>query len=113
MVAWKPFDDPQDVYDYFHVPAASPAEVLGPIIQKYRQLEFLPTPEGVRWSCSNFEGAWHPNEGWSDTERQFWVWEREQRRKIELAISKLKEFYIECGWDGNAKEPTISVTRSS
>lgn len=98
---WKPIDNPDEVNDYSHVAGASPREVLSPVMEDYRRLRYLATPRGVDFSPAEYsDSGGTPPPGWSTDERRRWkasysVWE---------ATQKLREFYLECGWDVDAVE---------
>lgn len=65
MVPWKPIDNDDEVYDYAHVQTASPRKVLGEVINDYRQLNYLGTPEGVDFTDSIFsESGGQPPRDW-------------------------------------------------
>lgn len=103
MTSWKPIDNPDEVDDYFHVPAQPPREVLRPIIDKYRRLEYLGTPAGIDHNHALFsESGGQPPEDWNARDRQRW----QGQYDIWAAVRKLKEFYLECGWDVEAIEQT-------
>ncbi|KAI1115463.1 hypothetical protein F5Y14DRAFT_450034 [Nemania sp. NC0429] len=96
MVAWEPFQNPDEVYDYAHVAGASPREVLAPVIEDYKRLRHIAIPDRVEFSSSFFadSGGVPPRE-WSAREQRSWkraydIWE---------AMQKLRDFYLECGWD--------------
>ncbi|KAI0203377.1 hypothetical protein F4808DRAFT_418502 [Astrocystis sublimbata] len=98
--AWKPFDNPQDVDDYSHAPAPSPpSECLAPMTHGYRQLRYLATPKGTDFSSPLFaDSGGEPPSEWSQREKTIWrasyaVWE---------ATQKLRDFYLESGWDVNS-----------
>ncbi|KAI3334160.1 hypothetical protein F4824DRAFT_490392 [Ustulina deusta] len=97
----KPFDNPEGEDGYSHVASASPREVLSPIMDDYRKLRYLATPQGVDYSDALFanSGGVRPD-GWRPDEQQKWeaayaVWE---------ATQKLRDLYLECGWDVDAVE---------
>lgn len=101
MTPWKSTDNPDEVDDYSHVAGASPREVLLPVIESYRKLRYLATPRGVDFSPALYaDSGGQPPRGWSADERRRWeasyaVWE---------ATQKLRDFYLECGWDVDAVE---------
>lgn len=103
MTPWKPIDNPDEVNDYFHVPAEPPHNVLGPIIDKYRNLHYLGTPAGIDHNHALFsESDGHPPVDWGETDRRRW----RSQYDVWAAVRKLKEVYLECGWDVNALEQT-------
>ncbi|KAI0424815.1 hypothetical protein F5Y09DRAFT_323377 [Xylaria sp. FL1042] len=98
---WKPFDNPDEEDGYSHVAGASPREVLSPLINDYRKLRHLVTPGGPDFSGGLFadSGGMRPN-GWREDEQKKWdtayaVWQ---------ATQKLRDIYLECGWDVDATE---------
>ncbi|KAJ8132430.1 hypothetical protein O1611_g1194 [Lasiodiplodia mahajangana] len=101
LTPWKPIDNPDEVDDYSHVTGVPPREVLFPIIEDYRKLRYLATPRGVDFSPPDFANSRGvPPSGWSVEEQRRWkasyaVWD---------ATQKLRDFYLECGWDVDAVE---------
>ncbi|KAH9986362.1 hypothetical protein F4779DRAFT_611843 [Xylariaceae sp. FL0662B] len=101
MTPWKPIHNPDEVDDYSHVAGASSREVLSPVIESYRKLRYLATSRGLDFSPAEYaDSGGAPPQGWSADERQRWeascaVWE---------ATQKLRDFYLECGWDVDAAE---------
>ncbi|KAI0015403.1 hypothetical protein F4780DRAFT_764203 [Xylariomycetidae sp. FL0641] len=103
MTAWKPIDNPDEVDDYLHVPAAPPCTVLNPIIQKYRTLEYLGTPRGIDFNSSLFaESGGEPPRDWGSGDARRW----RAQYDVWAATRRLRDIYIECGWDVKAAEQT-------
>ncbi|KAI1421367.1 hypothetical protein F5Y12DRAFT_790072 [Xylaria sp. FL1777] len=103
LTPWKPFENPDDEDGYSHVAGASPREVLSPIIDDYHNFRHLATPQGFNYAYGLFanSGGVKPD-GWRPDEQQKWeaayaVWE---------ATQKLRDLYLECGWDVDAVEQT-------
>lgn len=102
VTPWKHWGDPSDSSDYFHVPAVTPREAFQPLINKYRTLEYLGTPPFMELNNDLFpEYGRTPPEDFSDEgaraqyRADYDVWE---------AKRKLKDLYVECGWDVGAVE---------
>ncbi|KAK5137432.1 hypothetical protein LTR08_009011 [Meristemomyces frigidus] len=97
MTVWKPYDDPDvDSNDYFHVQAKTPREVLNPLINEYSSLNYLGTPEGITQFDDNLfaeYGRQPPDESKEPDCRQF-----RADYDVWVAVRKLKELYLECGW---------------
>ncbi|KAI1428294.1 hypothetical protein F5Y12DRAFT_732989 [Xylaria sp. FL1777] len=101
LTPWVPFESPDEVDDYSHLAGASPREVLSPIIDNYRKLRYLASPMGVDWADRLYAGSGGVRpDGWGAHEQGMWeasyaVWE---------ATMKLRDLYLECGWDVDAVE---------
>lgn len=102
VTPWKHWGDPSDSSDYFHVPAVTPREAFQPLIDKYRTLEYLGTPPFMELNNDLFpEYGRTPPQDCADegTRAQYRadydVWE---------AKRKLKDLYVEFGWDVDAVE---------
>lgn len=102
---WETFNNPDDVEGYGHVEAVAPREGFAPMIAKYRELHYLATPNGVEFeSTVDFgTGLYAGSKGvppadWSAGEQHHW------RASYEVwkATRRLKDFYLECGWDTQA-----------
>lgn len=80
-------------YGYDHIQGKSPAEVLGPWTERYRKLEILRWPGHVEFD---------PEAGpIYDRVRGEEKWEA--ANKTNQTCLKLRELYLECGWDVNSK----------
>lgn len=103
-MAWKPWENPADVDDYFHVPTAPPREILGPVIKDYRSLRYLATPRGVEFNPECFaESGGVPPRDWGPEDQRKWqntynVWE---------ATQPIRDLFLECGWNTGTVEQTI------
>lgn len=103
ITPWKPIETPDEVDDYFHVPAKPPHEVLGPIIGSYRSLHYLGTPVGIDHNHALFsESGGQPPNDWSEVDRRRWKGQYD----VWAAVRELKNIYTECGWDVDASEQT-------
>lgn len=96
MIEWKPFENPQDAIGYAHIPAKRPAEVLDPWIEAFRTFKYIHTLSGNMWDGghslhASSEPPDHYSPGWKT---QWWA-----ARAVEQALWKLKDMYLECGWD--------------
>lgn len=96
MVAWEPHDNPMDVYDYFHVPAASPRDILGPVIKDYRSLKYLATPRGTNFEAEEYgDSGGVPPQDWPERDQRKWL----KEYRIWKASQKLRDLMLECGWN--------------
>lgn len=104
MTPWQPVNDsePDDVYDYFHVPTAPPREALSELINDYARLNYLGIPE---WNNFNFEmfseSDGRTPEDWNERESPIWL----AQYDVWARTRKLKDLYIECGWNVIAVVP--------
>ncbi|PSR82552.1 hypothetical protein BD289DRAFT_12730 [Coniella lustricola] len=104
MVAWEPAANPVDVDDYFHVAAASPREVLGPIIKDYRSLKYLAAPDRTNFQQEGYgDSGGVPPKDWPARDQKNWL----KQYRIWNASQKLRELMVECGWN------TESITQDA
>ncbi|KAI0486983.1 hypothetical protein F4859DRAFT_467833 [Xylaria cf. heliscus] len=103
MTPWEPLHNPEEENGYFHVTGASPREVLSPIIDDYRKLKHLATPKGIDFSDPSYasSGGVPPKDLRPDEQRR-WV----ASYAVWAATQKLRDIYLECGWDVDAIEQT-------
>lgn len=99
MTEWQSFDEPVDISGYAHLPARLPSEVLSSWIQPYRSLEKLITPSQTLWD-KWFLTEPDPPSHYSESEGIY----VQCRRELDIALWKIKDMYLECGWDITSKE---------
>ncbi|KAH7170094.1 hypothetical protein EDB81DRAFT_774430 [Dactylonectria macrodidyma] len=93
---WKSFDSEPEVRGFNHAPVKLPTEILGPWTEKYRKLQFL-----------GFAGEvdFYPDEDYRKREevpeRRLGNWQA--RHDNRMAQLKIRDLYLECGWDVNSK----------
>ncbi|CAM1511380.1 Fc.00g088930.m01.CDS01 [Cosmosporella sp. VM-42] len=101
MTEWVSFENDDDEYGYDQVPAKLPTEVLGPWTERYRKIEILSWPEGDGWikGVDFYPDMYYTSDDWSDQDRI------DFRAEVDLkkARSRLRDFYIQCGWDVKSK----------
>lgn len=90
----------EDPLNYFHLPAHPPSEVLGRLTREYRRLDHLITPHGGVFRNQDHHFVNSMPDGWSEHEKQrhlasYRTWD---------AVRKLRDLYVECGWDVDAVE---------
>lgn len=95
LTSWEPFDCPGD--DYFGLPAQSPRQVLGPVIEKYQRLDYIARlDEYVDFSSPLFsESGGRPPKDWGPRDALVW----EAQYAVWQAVRGIKDIYVECGWD--------------
>lgn len=105
MTEWHSFDEPVEISGYAHLPAKLPSEVLASWIQPYRSLERLITPSQTLWD-KWFLTEGEPQSHSSENERVY----VQCRREFDIALWKIKDMYLECGWDVMSKEQEMFDT---
>lgn len=99
MRAWVPFDDPEDEDHWQQITPELPSEVFAPWIKHYRSLEYLVLPSHIDW---DFEGNMYDRSPPDDREgawKGLWIADRE----VWKAERRVRDIYLECGWDVNAQ----------
>ncbi|KAJ6783551.1 hypothetical protein PWT90_07705 [Aphanocladium album] len=92
---WRPFYDDIDIdnQDWDSLPTKSPAETFGPWIRNFRELTmFRIGPHKVAWS---------PDAPSSRVDAQVIL---DAEENVRLAELKVRDLYLENGWDVDAKE---------
>lgn len=105
IFSWTPMSDSStDGRNYFHVPPKSPREALQPTIDKFRRLRWINMPlyedESHELVEDIFDRGQEPPEFGSDQQRE--TYDRE--RRLWEAQRELKDVYLACRWDVDAKE---------
>lgn len=96
-------ENPDEVNDYFYVPAASPRAVLNPLIKDYRSLNYLRGPYYMDFNHELFsESGGKPPKGWRGRDVRRW----QASYDVWAAMRRLKDMYLECGWDVDTVEQT-------
>lgn len=80
VVEWEPFNDPEDSSGYLHIASRPPSEVL------------------VLGSGQQFRTV--PLDSYTEGEKKVWLAQYE----VWKASRKLKDIYLECGWDVNSQD---------
>lgn len=95
-----------DGRNYFHVPPESPREALQPTIDNFRRLRWMNVPlyedENHELVEDVFDRGQEPPEFDSGEQRE--TYDHESR--LWEAQRGLKDTYLACGWDVEAKEQT-------
>lgn len=107
-----PVDDDEErdaSLNYFraHVPSKPPREALQPLIDKFRSLAYINRPP---WAGTDhelvYEESAFPPPDRADFSDDSDFESRVRARDEFLAKRRLKDLYLECGWDVNAVEQT-------
>lgn len=99
MNEWKSFDEPAEVKGYAHLPGRMPFEVLAFWIEPYRLLDVLITPMYTLWD-QRYLTEVEPPSHCSQRERVIF----HNTRELEIVLWKIKDMYLECGWNVASKE---------
>lgn len=83
-----------EVDEYFDLPPVSPRQAIQPLLDKFRGLLQLVTPE--HGHVNTDQGA-SPKRWQFETENHF-----QAERRVWEATCGLADMYLECGWDVNA-----------
>ncbi|KAK5741363.1 hypothetical protein LTR17_004070 [Elasticomyces elasticus] len=105
VTPWRPFDTPVGVNNYFGVPAISPREVFGPIVEDYRKLKHIGTGDRMDWDDEEtyMSGGIAPiGQGYTARDA---LWYGAQYREY-IAVHGLRDLYLECGWEVDAVNQT-------
>ncbi|KAK4891595.1 hypothetical protein LTR27_009764 [Elasticomyces elasticus] len=105
VTPWRPFDTPVGVNNYFGIPAISPREAFGPIVEDYRKLKHIGTGDLMDWDDEEtyMSGGIAPvGQGYTARDA---LWYGARYREY-IAVHGLKDLYLECGWDVDAVNQT-------
>ena len=87
---------------YSNVPAISPREALGPIIENWRNLGYIGMPNLVYWEHDQYydcsDGHFPPHYSELEIRRARAGW------NVRTAVDGVKDLYIDCGWDVDSLE---------
>jgi hypothetical protein len=101
-------DSSTDGRDHFHVPPKSPREALQPTIDNFCRLRWMNKPlyedDNHELVEDIFDRGQEPPDFDSNEQRETY----DHERKLWEAQRGLKDVYLECGWDMEAKEQTTS-----
>ncbi|ROV88189.1 hypothetical protein VSDG_09263 [Cytospora chrysosperma] len=110
LTPWEPFEHGlSDTNDYSHVAALPPRQVVGPLIDHYRRLDYLATPYGqVDFSSPLFAdaplnpvtGDAQPPKDWGPVDAIKW----RAQYAVWRATRGIKDLYLDSGWDVERRE---------
>lgn len=110
LTPWEPFDHGlYDTSDCSHVAALPPRQVVGPLIDRYRRLDYLATPSGqVGFSSPLFAdapldpvtGEAQPPKDWDPVDAIKW----RAQYAVWRATRGIKDLYLKSGWDVERRE---------
>lgn len=99
MYVWNPINDDSGYpSNYFHLPPVSPRQAFQPLIDSFRGLRRVATPDRtfIRTDYSSGPEQWQ-----FQTRAQY-----EAENKVWKAMCGIADLYIECRWDTSAVTQT-------